>query len=137
MEINSIATSGTDTTIVDSTQTYTADQYTGYVVWVYAGTNEGEYREITGNTTDTITVSPAFTAANDNTSYFRITKLGYRDETVDGEHDFVSALFQQGLCHVNFALFKQRIADLKALGLKKRVGHSTTDNDLVNLWEQV
>ena len=84
VEINSVATSGTDTTIVDSTQTYTADEYLGYVVWIYAGTNEGEYREITLNTTTSLTVNPAFTNPIDSSSYFRITKLGYKDETVDG-----------------------------------------------------
>lgn len=80
----STATSGTTTTLVDSGASYTADQYVGHVVWIIGGTNSGEYREITTNDTTTLTVSPAFTAAIDNTSIFRVTKLGYIDETIDG-----------------------------------------------------
>jgi len=84
VDIASTATSGSTTTIVDSAASYTADEYIGYVAWIHTGTNAGEYREITGNDTTTLTVSPAFSAAVDNTSEFRITKLGYKSQTVDG-----------------------------------------------------
>lgn len=84
IDLSSTATSGTTTTIVDSGASYTASEYIGYVAWIHTGTNAGEYREITANDTTTLTVSPAFTAAIDNTSQFRIVKLGYKDQTVDG-----------------------------------------------------
>ncbi len=84
VEIDSTATSGDTTTITDTTAEYLVDQYIGFVVWIYGGTNVGEYREITSNTTTALTVSPAFSAAIDNTSTFRITKLGYKDQTLDG-----------------------------------------------------
>lgn len=84
IDISSEATSGTTTTVVDSNQTYTINEYIGYVVWIHTGANAGEYREITSNTSTSLTVSPAFTSAIDNTSNFRITKLGYKDQTVDG-----------------------------------------------------
>jgi hypothetical protein len=84
VEVSSVATSGTLSTIVDTTKTYTTDQFVGYVVWVYAGTNEGEYREVIGNNATTLIVGEPFPSAIDNTSYFRITKLGYMDEKVDG-----------------------------------------------------
>ena len=84
IDLSSTPTSGDTTTITDSTASYTADEYIGYVVWVYSGTNSGEYREITANTTTALTVSPAFSSAIDTTSLFRITKLGYKDQTVDG-----------------------------------------------------
>lgn len=84
IEVASTATSGTTTTIVETAQTYDVNQYIDYVVWIVAGTNIGDYRPITSNTADTLTISPAFDSAIDNTSQFRITKLGYKDETVDG-----------------------------------------------------
>jgi len=84
IDITSTATSGSTTTIVDNSQSYTANEYIDYVVWIHTGTNSGEYRPITSNTTDTLTVSPAFSSAVDNTSEFRIVKLGYKSQTVDG-----------------------------------------------------
>ena len=84
VETSATAASGDATTITVAGTPYTADEFIGYVVWVYDGTNVGEYREITTNTDNDLTVSPAFSAAIDNTSVFRITKLGYQDETVDG-----------------------------------------------------
>ncbi len=84
VDISSTATSGTTSTIVDSGASYTTDEYIGYVVWIHSGTNSGEYREITSNDATTLTVSPVFSSAVDATSQFRITKLGYKDQTVDG-----------------------------------------------------
>lgn len=72
------------TTLSLSTLSMTTNAYVGYVLWIHAGTNEGEYREITANTATKITVSPAFSAATDNTSQFRVVKLGYSNDTVDG-----------------------------------------------------
>lgn len=78
------AASGDDVTITVADTPWTDKDFVGYVVWVYEGTNSGEYREITANTDNDLTVSPAFTDAIDNTSKFRITKLGYKDQIVDG-----------------------------------------------------
>lgn len=72
------------TTFSDSALAMTTDEYVGYVAWIYGGTNAGDYREITANDATKITVSPAFSAATDGTSTYRITKLGYEDETEDG-----------------------------------------------------
>ena len=72
------------TTFSDSGKSWTADEYVGYVVWIYGGTGSGQYREIASNTATKITVSPAFSTTPDATSAYRITKLGYKDETVDG-----------------------------------------------------
>lgn len=95
------ATTGDDVTITVSGTPYTADEYIGYVVWVYAGTNVGEYREITTNTDNDLTVSPAFTADIDNTSEFRITKLGYKDQTVDGSDSDTQFVEFQPLISLN------------------------------------
>lgn len=73
------------TTFSDSGETWTADEYVGYVVWIYGGVGSGQYREITTNTTTKLTVSPAFDTVPDATSTYRITKLGYKDDTVDGD----------------------------------------------------
>jgi len=101
VEYSSTATSGDSTTITDSAATYTVDEYLGYVVWVYSGTNAGEYREIQANTGTALTVSPAFTAAIDNTSLFRITKLGYKDETLDGSGEKYQFVKYQPLIILN------------------------------------
>lgn len=95
IESSGTADSGDTTTITVTGTPYTADQYIGYVVWVHAGTNAGEYREITSNTDNDLTVGIAFTDAIDNTSQFRITKLGYKDETIDGtDKDFMFINYQ-------------------------------------------
>lgn len=78
------ASAGNTTTITVATTPWTANEYIDYVVWVHTGTNAGEYRLITSNTDNDLTVSPAFSAAIDATSQFRIVKLGYKDQTLDG-----------------------------------------------------
>ena len=102
IEATLTAVSGTTTTITNAAGTYdTADEYVGYVVWVYEGTNSGEYREVTTNSTTTLTVSPAFSAAIDNTSQFRLTKLGYKSETVDGSGNSTQFTRLQPLINLN------------------------------------
>lgn len=71
------------TTLSDSNKSWQVDQYIGYVVWIYGGTGEGQYSEIQSNTATKITFN-AVTTAPDGTSNYRIVKLGYKDETVDG-----------------------------------------------------
>lgn len=93
--------SSTDTTIAVTDTPWTADDYIGYVVWVISGTNSGEYREIIANDTNTLTVSEAFTAAIDATSIFRITKLGYKDETIDGSGRDIQFTINQPLINLN------------------------------------
>jgi len=95
------ADSGTTTTIVTGASSYTANEYIDYVVWVHTGTNSGEYRPIVSNTTTTLTVSPAFSAAIDNTSQFYITKLGYKDQTVDGSGTDTQFVEYQPLISLN------------------------------------
>ena len=89
------------TTLSDSNQSYTADEYIGYVVWIYGGTNAGEYSEITANTTTKLTFAPALSAATDATSTFRIVKLGYKSETVDGTGIKEMFVNQQPLINLN------------------------------------
>ena len=84
-QVDSTATSGSTTTVVDSGASYVADEWNDdYMVYIYSGTNIGESRVITDNDTTTLTVSPAFSSAIDSTSKFRIFKSSYKDETFDG-----------------------------------------------------
>lgn len=85
------ATDGATTTITDSAGAWTADEWNadddlvgGYMVHIYAGTNSGECRTIVDNTETILTVSPAFSAAIDNTSKYRIFPNTYRSNTFDG-----------------------------------------------------
>lgn len=84
VEVSSTATSGAVGSLTDTTQSWSVDTYEGYVVWIFNGTGSGQYREIISNTVDTLSVSPDFGTVPDNTSQYRVLKLGYKDETVDG-----------------------------------------------------
>ena len=85
------ATAGTTTLVTDSGAGWVADEWNaeadltgGYMCWIISGTNSGEARTITDNTTTALTVEPAFTAAIDTTSDYRIVKNTYTDETFTG-----------------------------------------------------
>ena len=54
---NGSATSGSTTTIVDSTQAWDTDQWKGYYVMIVDGTGEGQCAKITGNTATTLTIA--------------------------------------------------------------------------------
>jgi hypothetical protein len=86
------ATSGTTSSVADTGATWTASEWIsdvnlvgGYAVWIYAGTNSGQVRTITANTSTALTVSPVFPAAIDNTSKYRIIKNTYVAETFTGD----------------------------------------------------
>ena len=48
------------TTLQDTTKTWTADEWIGAYVHIWNGTGEGQWRKITDNDTNTLTVTPAF-----------------------------------------------------------------------------
>jgi len=80
------STSGTTSTVVDSGATWDIDEWNDdYMVYIYEGTNSGECRVITDNDGTTLTVSPVFSSAIDNTSKYRIFKNSYKNETFDGD----------------------------------------------------
>lgn len=89
------------TTFSDSTKSWTVDDYEGYVVWIYNGTGSGQYREIISNTATKLTVSPAFDTTPDGTSEYRITKLGYADDTRDGNGTNTMFTTQQPIINLN------------------------------------
>jgi len=89
------------TTFSDSSKGWATDVYIDYIVWIYGGLGEGQYREITANTDTKLTISPAFTITPDATSTYRILKLGYEDETVDGNGINEMFLNYQPLINLN------------------------------------
>lgn len=53
---NGSATSGSTTTIVDTAQSWTTDEFKGFYVQIIDGTGEGQCGKITGNTATTLTI---------------------------------------------------------------------------------
>lgn len=72
---STLATSGSTTTIVLNTATWTTNQYQNFWVTILTGTGAGQTRNITSNTGTTLTV-PTWTAP-DNTSTFQIVQPQY------------------------------------------------------------
>lgn len=75
---NGTATSGSTTTIVDSSKSWDVDEFAGMWVMTVDGTGEGQMVKITSNTSTTLTFS-AITTAPDATTVYQITdgKPGY------------------------------------------------------------
>lgn len=66
------ATAATSTTITDTGESWIPNELAGMFVTITSDTGAGQTRRITGNTTDTLTVSEAFTVPPDTTSDFEI-----------------------------------------------------------------
>lgn len=60
---NGAATSGSTTTIVDTSKTWATDEFKGMYVLVVDGTGEGQIAKISSNTATTLTVGVPFTGA--------------------------------------------------------------------------
>lgn len=71
------ASSGSTTTLVDSTlgidkAGWTTNEWTNYWVYIFSGTGVGQIRQITSNTSNTLTWSSAGTAPDSTSRYFII-----------------------------------------------------------------
>lgn len=66
------ATGGTSTTLEDTAKDWGTDQFVDAYIEITAGTGEGQIRQISSNTSDTITVATAWTTAPDSTSEYRV-----------------------------------------------------------------
>lgn len=64
--------SNTSTTLKDTGQSWDTDEFAGLNIVVTAGTGAGQHRIISTNTSDTLTVSEAWTATPDTTSEYSI-----------------------------------------------------------------
>jgi len=67
-----LATSGTSTTLVNSTKSYEPNSLTGAFIIISEGTGKDQQREIASNTATTITVATPWTTIPDSTSEYRI-----------------------------------------------------------------
>jgi len=62
----------TSTTLQDTTQTWTVNAYTGYIVLLTGGTGSGQWRKVSSNTSDTLTVGNAWDTTPDGTTTYEI-----------------------------------------------------------------
>lgn len=81
------ATETTTTSLTDSSKTgdsaWVEDAYIGYAIYIYSGTGKGQIREITANTTNSVTVA-TWTTTPDTTSKYIITYVNKQTLTIDG-----------------------------------------------------
>lgn len=64
-----VATSGSTTTLVDSTKSWATNQWVGYYVRIFSGTGENQLRRVISNTNTTLTWSSAGTAPDATSRY--------------------------------------------------------------------
>jgi hypothetical protein len=64
------ATSGASTTLTDTGKSWTTNQWAGRHVWIHTGTGAGQWRVVSSNTSNTLTVDRAFTTTPNNTSQY-------------------------------------------------------------------
>lgn len=69
---NGTATSGTATTLKDTSQEFFDNQWAGFVIEIVSGTGTGQTRFIDANTKDTFTISPDWTTPPDATSAYKV-----------------------------------------------------------------
>jgi len=84
------ATSGTATTLVDSTRNWRNGQWTNYRVRIISGTGTGNESVVTGNTATTLTVASWGVATPDATSKYEILD-GHGIVTTGGTNSFTDA----------------------------------------------
>lgn len=78
--------SNTSTTLNDTGQSWSTDEYDGYCLIITNGTSAGEMREIASNTSTELTVTAAWTVTPDATSDYVICKKGYRYFYLTGQY---------------------------------------------------
>lgn len=66
------ATSATSSSLTDTHQTWSSNQWTGYSVQITSGTGRGESAVVVSNTATTLTISGTWTTTPDSTSRFAI-----------------------------------------------------------------
>lgn len=67
--VKGVATSGTTTSLVDTSKSWTPNQYANYWVRIFSGTGEGQLRQIVSNTTNTLNWASSGTAPNSTSRY--------------------------------------------------------------------
>lgn len=69
-----IATAGANATLTDSTQAWTANQWSGWTLYIVAGTGAGQQRDITSNTGTVLTVVSNWATNPNATSVYAIKR---------------------------------------------------------------
>lgn len=69
-----MATGGSTTTLVDTSASWTKDEWIGYEVFIFSGTGRGQIAQISSNTDTTLTF-PTISTAPDSTSRYEILGL--------------------------------------------------------------
>ncbi len=73
LDVSSTATSGAASTLTDTSQTWTVDEWAGAVVKITGGTGEGQWKNIVSNTVDTLTISGSWDTTPDATSQYYVS----------------------------------------------------------------
>jgi hypothetical protein len=76
VEDNGTVSSATDSTLVDSSKTWIAEDYIGEYIWIYSGTGSGQARLIEDNDTTSLTIDRDWDTNPDSTSKYRIIHTG-------------------------------------------------------------
>lgn len=74
LQYSGTAESGSANTLTDNDASWTVSQFSYHSVEITGGTGAGQIRSVSGNTTNTLTVSPAWGTIPDATSTFKIGK---------------------------------------------------------------
>ena len=83
---------GGDNELVDATKSWGANDYADYVVYISAGTGSGQYRFVTSNTADTLTLEHDWTDNPDATSTYGIYATFTTDQSdVDVKDEVATA----------------------------------------------
>lgn len=95
----------TSTTLQDTTKSWTTDQFVGHTVQLTGGTGSGQWRQITSNTSNTLTVG-AWDTTPDGTTTYSITEKATRlVAPVDGAYmvlGHMSIQYQAGVAGIFF-----------------------------------
>lgn len=127
------ATSGTTTTLVDTTAGWTTNQWAGYYLYIYSGTARGRIVRITSNTATTLTF-PTVATAPDATSRYNI--IGYDAGTSSGSNTFNTLNDSTKTWTVNqYANFGVRIVAGTGTGqLRQILSNTSTALTVYNGW---
>ena len=100
-----IATSGSTTTIVDTTKSWTVDEWKGVRVRCTKGTGVGQFSEIASNTSDTVTLSTTQGIAFDSTSEYVFYATDTWTAVVPATVDLTDRVVSQPIVFDNMVLF--------------------------------
>jgi hypothetical protein len=79
---NGNGTAGGNSTLTDSGKAWTVNAWTGYELWIVAGTGVGQHQTIASNTATQITIDTTWTTNPDNTSKYAIVHADDSAESI-------------------------------------------------------